>query len=134
MRQKRACISQWLYFCSFLCSICVSLFLLVIPFLSGCAFSTLGKADVTPFRIKAPEGLVGLSKSQIIDRLGLPEGVIADENGVEYWAYNNTNQYYIVVYGQGGYKMLILKMEDNAVTAVRLINKGASTNILAGGM
>ncbi len=77
---------------------------------------------------------IGLSKSEIIDRLGLPEGGITDEKGAEYWAYNNMNQYFIVLYGKGVHKTLILKLEDNTVTNVRLIEKGGSFGFMAGGM
>ena len=107
---------------------------LTIAFLNSCAFSKIGKADVTSFEIKIPEGLTGLSKSEIIDRLGLPEGRIIDEKFNEYWAYNNQNRYFIVLFGQGTYKTLILKLEDNIVTNVRLIEKGASFGFLTGGM
>ncbi len=107
---------------------------LTILFLSGCAFRKFGKADVTPFKIEAPKGLIGLSKSEIIDRLGLPEGRIIDEKWAEYWAYNNLNHYFIILYGQGTHKTLILKLEDNIVTNVRLIEKGTSSGFLTGGM
>jgi len=106
----------------------------MILFLSSCAFSKYGKADVTVFKIKAPEGLVGLSKSEIIDRLGLPEGGVSDENGAEYWAYNNMNQYFVILYGEGQQKTLILKIEDNTVTNVRLIEKGSSFSFMALGL
>ncbi|MHC4538045.1 MAG: hypothetical protein ACYS6K_29300, partial [Planctomycetota bacterium] len=79
---------------------------LTIALLNSCAFSKIGKADVTPFEIKVPEGLTGLSKSEIIDRLGLPEGRIIDEKWNEYWAYNNINRYFIVLFGQGTHKTL----------------------------
>lgn len=102
--------------------------------LSGCAFNRFGKADVTPYRIKAPEGLIGLTKSQIIDRLGLPEGGIIDEKGTEYWEYNNMNSYYIVLFGQGAHKNLLLQIKDDIVTSIRLIEKGDSFNLLTGGM
>jgi hypothetical protein len=102
--------------------------------MSSCAFRRFGKADVTPFKIEAPEGLIGLSKSKIIDRLGLPEGRIIDEKWAEYWAYNNLNNYFIVLYGHGTHKTLILKLEDNIVTNVRLIEKGTSSGFLIGGM
>lgn len=122
------------YFSWILRFVSASFFCSMILFLSSCAFSKYGKANVTTFRIKAPEGLVGLSKSEIIDRLGLPEGGITDEKGAEYWAYNNMNQYFIVLYGKGVHKTLILKLEDNTVTNVRLIEKGSSFGFMAGGM
>ncbi len=84
VQQRRTDIKQRGYFPLPL-SIIYSLFLLfVIVSLNSCGFSSFGKADVTPFRIKAPEGLVGLAKSQIINKLGLPEGGITDEKGTEY--------------------------------------------------
>ncbi len=89
---------------------------------------------MTSFRIKAPEGLVGLAKSQIIDKLGLPEGGITDEKGTEYWEYNNTSGYYILLFGKGEQKSLILQIKDNIVTSAYLIEKGASFNVLTGGM
>ena len=127
-------MKQWDYFSWILRVVSASFFCSMILFLSSCAFSEYGKADVTAFKIKAPEGLVGLSKSEIIDRLGPPEGGVIDENGAEYWAYNNMNQHYIVLYGRGEHKTLILKIEDNTVTNVRLIEKGSSFSFLAGGM
>jgi len=127
-------MKKWDYFSWILRFVGASFFCSMILFLSSCAFSKYGKADVTAFKIKAPEGLVGLSKSEIIDRLGLPEGGITDEKGAEYWAYNNMNQYFIVLYGKGVHKTLILKLEDNTVTNVRLIEKGSSFSFMAGGM
>jgi len=102
--------------------------------LNGCAFSKFGKADVTPFSIKAPEGLTGLTKSQIIDKLGLPDGGISDEKGTEYWEYSNTNSYYVILFGKGEDKSLVLKIEDNVVISTYLVEKGASSNFLTGGI
>ena len=127
-------MKKWDYFSLILRFVSVSFFCSMTLFLSSCSFSKYGKADVTTFKIKAPEGLVGLSKSEIIDRLGLPEGGITDEKGTEYWAYNNMNQYFVVLYGRGVHKTLILKLEDNTVTNVRLIEKGSSFSFIAGGM
>lgn len=116
------------------CFVSVSFFCSTILFLGSCSFSKYGKADVTAFEIKTPEGLVGLSKSEVIDRLGLPEGGAIDENGAEYWAYNNMNQYFVILFGKGLHKTLILKLENNTVTNVRLIEKGSSFSFMAGGM
>jgi hypothetical protein len=112
----------------------VFFFLWNILLLSGCSFSRFGRADVTFFKIEAPAGLVGLTKSQIIEKIGPPEGAIADEKGAEYWEYNNPNNYYIVLFGRGGHKNLLLKIENNVVVSSYLIEKGASFNILSGGM
>ena len=127
-------MKKWDYFSWILRFVSASFFCSMILFLSSCAFSKYGKADVTVFKIKAPEGLVGLSKSEIIDRLGIPEGGVIDENGAEYWAYNNMNQYFVILYGKGQQKTLILKIEDNTVTNIRLIEKGRSSSFIAGGM
>jgi len=62
---------------------------------------------LTPFRIKALEGLIGLIKSQIIDRLGLLEGGITDQKATEYQEYNNTNYCYILQFGKCPHKNLI---------------------------
>ena len=122
------------YFSWILCFISVSFLCSMILFLSSCAFSKYGKADVTAFEIKAPEGLVGLSKSEIIDRLGPPEGGISDEKGAEYWVYNNMNSHFLFIYGKGLHKTMLLKLEDNTVIDVRLIEKGSSFGFLTGGM
>ncbi len=127
-------MKKWDYFSWILRFVIASFFCSMILFPSSCSFTKYGKADVTVFEIKAPEGLVGLSKSEIIDRLGLPEGGITDEKGSEYWAYNNMNQHFFVIYGKGLHKTLILKLENNTVTNVRLIEKGSSFGFMTGGM
>ena len=59
----------------------------ITSFLSGCALLEYGTADVTPFSIEEPSGLVGLKKSQVINRLGLSQGRIVDEQGMSILRY-----------------------------------------------
>ncbi len=119
-------------FTAAVCSILLASFIMVLA--GGCAYSRFGRADVTPFHIRIPAGLVGLTKSQVIDRFGLPEGAVADENGVEYWEYNNLSNYYFLVFGKGVQKNLILQIEKNVVKSVRLVSKGGSVSFATGGM
>ena len=96
--------------------------LFVFPMSYGCTLKRYGNPEnVTYFKITEPQGLVGLKKSQIIERLGVPEKQLVDENGDEYWRYENEQYYFIIAVGEGKQKDLVLRIRNNTVTESRLI-------------
>jgi hypothetical protein len=97
-------------------------------FLNGCTLKRSGKADVTYFSIKASEGLVGLTKSEVIEKMGLPDGTVTDERNIEYWTYVNERLYHFLLLGRGRKRNLILQFNENLVTTVDLQDAGASWN------
>lgn len=132
--QRRASFKQFNLFHPSSSTVYVLIFVFLIIFLNGCTYSKYGRADITVFSIKSPEGLVGLTKSEIIDKLGLPEGGIIDEKGTEYWEYNNTNNFFLLIAGRGEHKSLVLTLHNNIVDSVRLVKKGSTVGLLTGGM
>ena len=109
--------------------ICVLFFLLIIIFFNGCMLRKSGKAEVSYFKIEASEELIGLTKSEVIDRLGLADGTITDEKGVEYWVYKNERGYHFIVFGRSKKKDLILQFDDNNVKSVHLMDEGSSISL-----
>lgn len=108
----------------------VSVFVLA----GGCTFNSQGRdKDVGYFSIKEPRDLVGLKKGELITRLGLPDRSVTDELGREYWQYSNSNKYYILVFGRGKQKHLLIRIANGVVDAVSLIGKGDSMDMLTVG-
>ncbi len=56
------------------------------------------------------------------------------KKGTEYWEYNNAYCYYTVLFGQGAHKYLLLQIKDDIMTSICLREKGASFNLLTGGL
>ena len=104
------------------------LFLGVTISLSGCILKRSGGADGNYFDSEASEELVGLTKSEAIERLGLPEETVIDEKNLEYWAYKNERLNHFLLFGRGRERNLILEFTECVVTAVHLQDTGSSWN------
>ena len=126
MTQKKTDVGLWNYFSLSLSIVCALSFLCVMLFFNGCVLRKSGKAEVSYFKIEASEELIGLTKSEVIDRLGLADGTITDEKGVEYWVYKNERGYHFIVFGRSKKKNLILQFDDNNVRSVHLMDEGSS--------
>ncbi len=129
MTQKKTDVGLYNHVLLPLSIICVLFFLLIIIFFNGCVLRKSGKAEVSYFEIEASEELIGLTKSEVIDRLGLADGTITDEKGVEYWVYKNERGYHFIVFGRSKKKDLILQFDDNNVKSVHLMDEGSSISL-----
>ena len=126
MTQKKTDVGLCNHVSLSLSIVCALSFLCVILFFNGCMLRKSGKADVSYFKIEASEELIGLTKSEVIDRLGLADGTITDEKGIEYWVYKNERGYHFIVFGRSKKKNLILQFDDNNVKSVHLLDEGSS--------
>ena len=104
------------------------LFLCVTISLSGCILKRSGGADGNYFNSEASEELVGLTKSEVIERLGLPDETVTDERNLEYWTYKNERLRHFLLLGRGKERNLILEFNENIVTVVHLQDSGSSWN------
>ena len=104
------------------------LFLCVTISLGGCILKRSGGADGPYFNSEASEELVGLTKSEVIERLGLPDVTVTDERNLEYWTYRNERLNHFILFGRGRERSLILEFNENIVTAVHLQDSGSSWN------
>ena len=104
------------------------LFLCIIICLSGCILKRSGGADGSYFNSEASEELVGLTKSEVKERLGLPDVTVTDERNLEYWTYRNERLNHFILFGRGRERSLILEFNENIVTAVHLQDSGSSWN------
>ena len=110
--------------------------LLAAGFQTGCATGEFGKANVTPFEITVPSGLIGQSKASIIHILGDPDFTLT-QGLKEYWGYRNNNGWYFSFYvsvGKTDAKDMILEFKNNKVKTAYLIDKGSSIGILTSPM
>ncbi|MBW2492177.1 MAG: hypothetical protein JRE65_13630, partial [Deltaproteobacteria bacterium] len=94
------------------------LFLCVTILLSGCILKRSGGADRNYFNSEASEELVGLTKSEVIEKLGLPDITVTDERNLEYWTYRNEQLNHFILLGRGKERNLILEFNECLVTAV----------------
>ena len=97
--------------------------------ISGCAFGTFGKANLSYSDINIPSGLMGLSKSDVIKTLGVPSSV-AQSGNVEYWGYDNKCGFFVILFGKTIEKDLVLEFKDGKVGSTYLVDKGSSIGIL----
>ena len=104
------------------------LFLCVTISFSGCILKRSGGADGNYFNSQASEELVGLTKSEVIERLGLPDLTVTDERNLEYWTYKNERLNHFILFGRGKEKNLILEFNECIVTEVHLQDTGSSWN------
>jgi hypothetical protein len=104
------------------------LFLCVTISLSGCILKRSGGADGNYFNSEASEELVELTKSEVIERLGLPDVTVTDERNLEYWTYKNERLNHFLFFGRGRERNLILEFNECTVTAVHLQDTGSSWN------
>jgi hypothetical protein len=97
----------------------------------GCAIGEFGKANVTPFDITVPSGVVGQNKSAIMKTLGNPDYVLT-EAGTEYWGYRNHNGWcwalYVII-GMTDSKDLIVEFQKDKAQTAYLVDKGTSIGI-----
>ena len=106
----------------------ILLFFCLTILLSGCILKRSGGADGTYFNSEASEELVGLTKSEVIEKLGLPEETVTDERNLEYWTYKNERLNHFLLFGRGRERNLILEFNECIVTAVHLQDTGSSWN------
>ena len=104
------------------------LFLCVTISLGGCILKRSGGADGSYFNSEVSEELVGLTKSEVIERLGLPDITVTDERNLEYWTYRNERLNHFILFGRGRERSLILEFNENIVTEVHLQDSGSSWN------
>lgn len=71
---------------------------------------------------------MGLTKSEVIERLDLPDVTVTDERNLEYWTYKNEWLRHFVLLGRGRERNLILEFNESIVTAVHLQDTGSSWN------
>jgi hypothetical protein len=95
---------------------------------SGCAFGTFGKANLSYTDINVPSGLTGLSKADVIKTLGVPSSV-AHSVDTEYWGYDNKCGYYVLLFGKTMEKDLVLELRNGKVGSAYLVDKGSSFGI-----
>ena len=99
-----------------------------ITILSGCILKRSGGADGAYFNRDASEELVGLTKSEVIEKLGLPDKTVIDERNLEYWTYRNERLSHFLLFGRGRERNLILEFNECTVAAVHLQDTGSSWN------
>jgi hypothetical protein len=99
--------------------------------ISGCAFGTFGKANLSYSDVNIPSGLMGLGKADVIKTLGVPSSV-ARSGDTEYWGYNNKCGFFVLLFGKTIEKDLVLELKDGKVGSTYLVDKGSSIGILAG--
>jgi hypothetical protein len=104
------------------------LFFCITISISGCILKRSGGTDGTYFNREASEELVGLAKSEVIEKLGLPDETVTDERNLEYWTYRNEKLRHFLLFGRGREKNLILEFNECIVTAVHLQDTGSSWN------
>jgi outer membrane protein assembly factor BamE (lipoprotein component of BamABCDE complex) len=104
--------------------------LLCASIVSGCAFGSFGKADMTYQRMNVPQGLAGLDKEQVLKGMGIPDSTtrVGDK---EYWDYNNRCGYFVLLFGKTIEKDLILDFRDGKVASAFLVDKGSSTGLIS---
>lgn len=96
--------------------------------LGGCAFGHFGKADVTWQQIKAPANLLGMTKTNVIKSLGVPDVSYMSGNS-EIMAYHNNRGFYILLYGETIDQDLVLELKGGKVDNVTLLDKGRAVGI-----
>ena len=104
------------------------LFFCITIFLSGCILKRSGRADVTYFIEEASKELVGLTKSEVIEKIGVPDETVTDERNLEYWTYKNERLFHFILFGRGRERSLILEIGETQVTTVHLQDAGSSWN------
>lgn len=87
-----------------------------------------GGANGAYFNSEASEELVGLTKSEVIEKLGLPDETVTDERNREYWTYKNERLNHFLLFGRGKERNVILEFNECIVTAVHLRDTGSSWN------
>ena len=85
------------------------LFLCITISLSGCILKRSGGADGNYFNSEGSEELVGLTKSEVIEKIGLPDITVTDERNLEYWNYRNERLNHFILFGRGRERDLILE-------------------------
>lgn len=87
-----------------------------------------GGVDGSYFNSEASEELVGLTKSEVIEKLGLPDETVTDERNLENWTYRNERLRHFLLFGRGKERNLTLEFNECIVAAVHLQDAGSSLN------
>ncbi len=98
----------------------------------GCAIAKYGQAEVTPFDISVPSGLVGQDKTDIMRSLGDPD-VVVNEGATEYWGYHNLGGWYFsfyVAFGMNSAQDLVVAFSGEKATNAFLVDKGSAIGIM----
>ena len=120
-QEKQIRTNRFPFFITF-CSL-VSLFL-VVSFLSGCGLLRSGKG-ARYFSITIPQDLIGLSKGEVIKRLGAPDETLTDKQGSQYFVYQNERGVQFFSIGRRVEESLVLELKDDKVISTNLIETGA---------